>query len=87
MHLDRQLKQIIQTLALRLRLRHVFAPNVDAVPPHKHGASLWPFFDCLSQRISKVFFVSSILNDRYLQSIIVAQVSNFATAFSNLIAA
>ena len=70
MHLHRQLKQIIQTLTLRLRLRDILAPHVDTMSPHQHRARFGKLFDRSFQRLPQIFFVRRILNDRYAQRIV-----------------
>lgn len=86
-HLHRQLKQIIQTLTLRFRLLDILAPNIDPMPLDQHRTRLGPLLNRLLQRILQVLLVRSILDNRDLHRVEVAQVACFAPALEDLRAA
>ena len=82
-HLNSQLEQIVQTLRLRLRLRHVLAPNVHAVPLDQHRARLRPLPDRSLQTILQVLLVRGVLDNRDLHRVEVAQVAQFPSALGD----
>ena len=86
-HLNSQLEQIVQTLRLRLRLRHVLAPNVHAVPLDQHRARLRPLPDRSLQTILQVLLVRGVLDNRDLHRVEVAQISQFPPALGDFHAA
>lgn len=63
-HLHRQLKQIIQTLRLRLGLHHILSPHIHAMPSDQHRARLGPLLDRPIQRVPQILLVRGILDDR-----------------------
>ena len=84
MHFHRKLEQIIQSLRLRLRLRHILTPHIHPVPPDQHSARLRPLLNCLLQRLPQILFVRCIVDDGNPHGIEVAQVTDFAAAFCDL---
>jgi hypothetical protein len=86
-HLHSQLEQIVQTLRLRLRLRHILAPNVNTVPLDQHRASLRPLPNRRLQTVLQILLVRSVLNNRDLHRVEVAQVPQFPPALGDFHAA
>lgn len=71
LHLHRQLQNIIDTLALRLRLVYVITPHINAMSLHKNRIRIGVFLHRLFQALPQVFFVGSVLDDGYTQPVIV----------------
>jgi hypothetical protein len=82
-HLHSQLEQVVQTLRLRLRLRHILAPNVHAMPLDQHRASLRELLNRRLQTILQVLLVRRVLDNRDLHRVEVAQVSKLPSALGD----
>jgi hypothetical protein len=86
-HLHSQLEQVVQTLRLRLRLSHILAPNVNTMPLDQHRARLRPLPNRRLQTILQIFLVRSVLNNRNLHRVEVAQVAELSSALGDFHAA
>ena len=82
-HFNRQLKQIIQTLRLRLRLRHILTPNVDTMPLDQNRTSLRPLLNRRLQTVFEIFLMRSVLNNRNLHRVKVSQVAQLPAALGD----
>lgn len=87
MHLNSQLEQVVQTLRLRLRLRHILAPDVHAMPLDQHRASLRPLPNRRFQAVLQILLVRRVLDDRDLHRVEEAQVSQLPAALGDFHAA
>jgi hypothetical protein len=82
-HLHSQLEQIVQTLRLRLRLRHILAPNVDTMPLDQHRARLGPLPNRRLQTVLQVLLVRCVFDNRNLHRVEVAQVAELSSALGD----
>lgn len=87
MHPNRQLEQIIQRLTLRLRLRNILAPDIDAVSTDKNCARLWPLLNGFLERVFQILFVGGVLDDRNLERVVEAKVADLSASFGDFVAA
>lgn len=79
MHLNRQPKQVIQTLRLRLCLRNILPPHIHPMPSDQHRTRLRPLDNRLFQRIPQILLVRRIVNNRDPHRIEEAQITQFTT--------
>jgi len=71
LHLHRQLQNIIDTLALRLRLMYVIAPHVNAVSLDQNRVRVGVSLHRLLQALPQILFMRGVFDDRYTQTVIV----------------
>lgn len=80
LHLHRELEQVVQALAHRLRLVHIVAPDIDAMPPHKHCKRVGEFLHGLLHELGKILLVRRVLDNGDPQRVVVPKVAHLAEA-------